>query len=73
MGFHPHELRESRAARRRARCQDLLALGSDARFNTPGVPAGNWRWRCTPRSWKNFSAARRNICANSLATLTDRC
>ena len=25
--------------------QDILALGSEARFNTPGVPAGNWRWR----------------------------
>jgi 4-alpha-glucanotransferase len=28
--------------------QDILALGSEARFNTPGVPAGNWRWRCRP-------------------------
>ena len=25
--------------------QDFFALGSEARFNTPGVPAGNWRWR----------------------------
>jgi 4-alpha-glucanotransferase len=25
--------------------QDLLALGSDARMNTPSVPDGNWRWR----------------------------
>jgi len=25
--------------------QDILVLGSEARFNTPGVPAGNWRWR----------------------------
>lgn len=25
--------------------QDLLALGSEARFNTPGVAAGNWSWR----------------------------
>jgi 4-alpha-glucanotransferase len=25
--------------------QDLLALGSDARMNTPGTAAGNWRWR----------------------------
>ena len=25
--------------------QDLLGLGSEARFNTPGTPAGNWRWR----------------------------
>ena len=25
--------------------QDLFSLGSDARFNTPGQPAGNWAWR----------------------------
>ncbi len=24
-----------------------LALGSDARMNTPGQPAGNWTWRFT--------------------------
>jgi len=27
--------------------QDVLALGSDARMNTPGQPAGNWTWRFT--------------------------
>ncbi len=25
--------------------QDILALGSEARFNTPGTSRGNWRWR----------------------------
>jgi 4-alpha-glucanotransferase len=25
--------------------QDLLELGSEARMNTPAVPAGNWSWR----------------------------
>jgi len=25
--------------------QDLLGLGSEARMNRPGTPAGNWRWR----------------------------
>jgi 4-alpha-glucanotransferase len=25
--------------------QDLLALGSDARLNTPGTVDGNWSWR----------------------------
>jgi 4-alpha-glucanotransferase len=25
--------------------QDLLALGREARLNTPGVPSGNWSWR----------------------------
>ncbi len=27
--------------------QDLLALDSSARFNVPGSPQGNWRWRAT--------------------------
>ncbi|MFB6140749.1 MAG: 4-alpha-glucanotransferase [Halosimplex sp.] len=26
---------------------DLLGLGSEARFNTPGTAEGNWRWRVT--------------------------
>jgi 4-alpha-glucanotransferase len=30
--------------------QDLLRLDSNARMNTPGRGAGNWRWRLTPRS-----------------------
>ncbi|HEU4895585.1 MAG TPA: 4-alpha-glucanotransferase [Acidimicrobiia bacterium] len=25
--------------------QDLLRLGTEARMNTPGTPAGNWEWR----------------------------
>ena len=25
--------------------QDILSLGSAARFNSPGHPAGNWQWR----------------------------
>ena len=25
--------------------QDLLGLGEEARFNSPGKPDGNWRWR----------------------------
>jgi len=25
--------------------QDVLSLGSEARFNTPGCPDGNWTWR----------------------------
>jgi 4-alpha-glucanotransferase len=27
--------------------QDILSLGSAARMNTPGTPAGNWSWRLT--------------------------
>jgi 4-alpha-glucanotransferase len=29
---------------------DLLQLGSEARFNTPGVARGNWRWRLPTRA-----------------------
>jgi 4-alpha-glucanotransferase len=25
--------------------QDLLSLGTEARMNFPGKPAGNWTWR----------------------------
>jgi 4-alpha-glucanotransferase len=28
--------------------QDLLSLGSAARFNSPGKAEGNWRWRLAP-------------------------
>jgi len=28
--------------------QDVLGFGSDCRMNTPGVPRGNWAWRCAP-------------------------
>ena len=28
--------------------QDLLSLGSEARFNTPGKAQGNWTWRYRP-------------------------
>jgi 4-alpha-glucanotransferase len=28
--------------------QDVLDLGSEARFNTPGEPGGNWAWRMSP-------------------------
>jgi 4-alpha-glucanotransferase len=29
--------------------QDVLALDSKARMNTPGRPTGNWGWRATPQ------------------------
>ncbi len=28
--------------------QDVLGFGSDCRMNSPGVPTGNWSWRCAP-------------------------
>jgi 4-alpha-glucanotransferase len=29
--------------------QDILGFGNDCRMNTPGVPQGNWGWRCAPQ------------------------
>jgi 4-alpha-glucanotransferase len=34
--------------------QDLLSLGSQARMNTPGIPAGNWQWRYTDDMLSDF-------------------
>jgi 4-alpha-glucanotransferase len=45
--------------------QDLLGLGSDARFNTPGTAAGNWSWRVT-------SAGLDDDVATELMLVTDR-
>lgn len=28
--------------------QDILGFGNDCKMNSPGVPEGNWRWRCAP-------------------------
>lgn len=36
--------------------QDVSGLGSDARMNTPGVPAGNWDWRCRQGSFSDSLA-----------------
>ena len=38
--------------------QDLLELGSEARMNTPGTGAGNWKWRAAPGSFDARLAAR---------------
>ncbi len=38
--------------------QDLLALGSEARMNTPGTDEGNWHWRAEPGSFDAELAAR---------------
>lgn len=29
--------------------QDILGFGGDCKMNTPGVPTGNWKWRCDDR------------------------
>ena len=48
--------------------QDLLELGSEARMNTPAVPAGNWAWRAPEACWTGELAAR----LAALAEVTDR-
>jgi 4-alpha-glucanotransferase len=37
---------ESQAALAIAPLQDILSLGNEARVNRPGLPDGNWSWRC---------------------------
>lgn len=34
--------------------QDLLSLGSEARFNMPGKSQGNWTWRYRPEQLRNL-------------------
>jgi len=38
--------------------QDLLALGSDSRMNTPGTEAGNWTWQSAAGAFDADLAAR---------------
>jgi 4-alpha-glucanotransferase len=45
--------------------QDVLGLGSEARFNVPGTATGNWRWRVTTEGLDPEVADR-------LARVTDR-
>ena len=37
--------------------QDLLGLGAEARFNTPGNPQGNWSWRLTTAQLNQLTTA----------------
>jgi 4-alpha-glucanotransferase len=48
--------------------QDVLGLGSEARFNTPSVPTGNFRWRVQPGALTPQLAER----LADLAEVTDR-
>jgi 4-alpha-glucanotransferase len=42
--------------------QDLLGLGAEARFNTPGERDGNWAWRLRDLPW-GAAPAVRSLCA----------
>jgi 4-alpha-glucanotransferase len=48
--------------------QDLLALGSEARMNTPAVSSGNWSWRAPEHCWTPELAAH----MAALVEVTDR-
>lgn len=41
--------------------QDVLGLGSEARFNTPGTVDGNWQWRLEPPALTPGLAARYRV------------
>ena len=48
--------------------QDLMALGTEDRMNTPAVPEGNWDWRLQPGAW----TARRTTRLRTLLAATRR-
>jgi 4-alpha-glucanotransferase len=48
--------------------QDVLGLGSEARMNTPSLPAGNWKWRFAPGQFTPELATK----LAHLAEVTDR-
>jgi 4-alpha-glucanotransferase len=48
--------------------QDLLEKGSEARMNTPGIPAGNWQWRFRQKEYDEEIAEK----LKSLTLLYDR-
>lgn len=51
--------------------QDFFSLGSEARFNTPGVPSGNWRWRYSADALEKFFGGTTKY-LTELAALTSR-
>lgn len=51
--------------------QDLLSLDGKARFNTPGVPQGNWQWRVSAPALRRLEAESADY-LRELAWLFDR-
>ncbi|MEX2044698.1 MAG: 4-alpha-glucanotransferase [Opitutus sp.] len=51
--------------------QDLMSLGSEARFNTPGTGQGNWTWRYQPEQLRTLREHSAEYLI-SLAALYDR-
>jgi 4-alpha-glucanotransferase len=52
--------------------QDIMSLGSQARFNSPGKPDGNWRWRLADRDIETLMEDGTSGYLASLAELTGR-
>jgi 4-alpha-glucanotransferase len=52
--------------------QDILSLGSEARFNSPGKPEGNWRWRLLEGELRRLAAGGTPAYLAELARLYDR-
>ena len=52
--------------------QDVLALGSEARLNTPGRSAGNWRWRLRRGQLTDELAARLRETASAAGRIDSR-
>lgn len=48
--------------------QDILGLGAEARFNTPGEPAGNWQWRMTFSQLENATKNEAPFLKNLIST-----
>ncbi|MGB7815175.1 MAG: 4-alpha-glucanotransferase [Methylotenera sp.] len=44
--------------------QDILALDSSHRMNTPGTSSGNWHWRF---NWQQLSAAQKSMMTEAIA------
>ena len=52
-----------------AQMQDYLGLGTKARVNIPGKPAGNWQWRMLPGAYDDKLAEK----IRTLTELFGRC
>jgi 4-alpha-glucanotransferase len=57
VGFDPARL-DSTARLAVVPAQDLLALGSESRMNTPGTDEGNWAWQAAAGAFDADLAAK---------------
>jgi 4-alpha-glucanotransferase len=53
--------------------QDILSLGSEARFNVPGTSEGNWRWRCRDEQFDVMLSGGTPAYLRNLGRLYGRC